>query len=246
MNATASAEKTQPVPSGAKAQQTWLPPEPPPDDFNWIQLTSGEWLKGEFKALYDDQVEFDSDNLDYYSKSEGTKTDDNHRLSSTYDIFKSKQFFWRPLLAEYYRDPFQNISYRVTLGAGGGYQLVDTTKTEWRVAAGPAFKYTKFENVEEHEADNESTPALWASTEYEHELNSRLDLILGYSTVIGNQQSGGYTHHALATLETELLSWLDFDVSFIWDRIQNPTPDSDGNTPEKDDFRFVVGLRLDY
>jgi putative salt-induced outer membrane protein YdiY len=357
MNATASAEETQPVPSGAKAQQTWLPQEPPPDDFNWIQLTSGEWLKGEFKVLYDDQVEFDSDNLGllqldwadikqvrghavhainidgrkdgvvgnlqitdgkarivsgesvsefnradivsiahgkprernywsgkfsmginvtegnnkrpdinlgldlkrrtadsrfltdylgYYSKSEGTKTDDNHRLSSTYDILKSKQFYWRPLLAEYYRDPFQNISYRVTLGAGAGYQLVDTTKTEWRVAAGPAFKYTKFENVEEDEADNESTPALWASTDYEHELNSRLDLILGYNTVIGNQQSGGYTHHALATLETELLSWLDFDVSFIWDRIQNPTPDSDGNTPEKDDYRFVVGLGLDY
>ena len=38
---------------------------PPPDDkYDWIQLTSGEWLKGELKVLYDYEVEFDSDELD--------------------------------------------------------------------------------------------------------------------------------------------------------------------------------------
>jgi hypothetical protein len=39
----------------------WTPP--PPDDFDWIQLNSGEWLKGEFKALYDEKVEFDSEEV---------------------------------------------------------------------------------------------------------------------------------------------------------------------------------------
>jgi hypothetical protein len=43
-----------------------------------------------------------------------------------------------------------------------------------------------------------------------------------------------------------LLSWLDFDTSFIWDHIQNPTANSDGSIPEKDDYRFVIGLGLDY
>jgi putative salt-induced outer membrane protein YdiY len=32
--------------------------------FDWIQLKSGEWLKGELKSLQDDKVEFDSDELD--------------------------------------------------------------------------------------------------------------------------------------------------------------------------------------
>ena len=37
---------------------------PQPDDkFDWVQLTSGEWLKGELKFLYDYQVEFDSEKL---------------------------------------------------------------------------------------------------------------------------------------------------------------------------------------
>ena len=30
--------------------QPWESPPPPPDDFDWIQLKSGEWLKGELKG----------------------------------------------------------------------------------------------------------------------------------------------------------------------------------------------------
>ena len=45
-------------------QPPFQPPTPPQDKFDWIQLTSGEWLKGELIALYDDVLEFDSDKLD--------------------------------------------------------------------------------------------------------------------------------------------------------------------------------------
>ena len=41
--------------------------EPPEDDYDWIQLTSGEWLKGELFGLFNDVVEFDSDILDKLS-----------------------------------------------------------------------------------------------------------------------------------------------------------------------------------
>ena len=37
---------------------------PPADGFDWVQLTSGEWLKGEIIALYDDELRFDSEILD--------------------------------------------------------------------------------------------------------------------------------------------------------------------------------------
>ena len=43
----------------------WDAFEPPADSkFDWLQLTSGEWLKGDFKVLYDYKLEFDSDELD--------------------------------------------------------------------------------------------------------------------------------------------------------------------------------------
>jgi len=38
----------------------WKAALPPTDRFDWLQTTSGEWLKGELKALYSGSLEFDS------------------------------------------------------------------------------------------------------------------------------------------------------------------------------------------
>ena len=43
--------------------QPWKPEAPVVKKFDWIQLNSGEWLKGELKRLYDKKLEFDSDEL---------------------------------------------------------------------------------------------------------------------------------------------------------------------------------------
>ena len=50
-----------PTPDG---DGSWRPPDPPDDKYDWVQLTSGEWLKGEILRMRDDDLEFDSDKLD--------------------------------------------------------------------------------------------------------------------------------------------------------------------------------------
>ncbi len=54
-----------PVVASAQETEAWTPPGPAemPDTFDWIQLPSGEWLGGEIRVLYEDSVEFDSDEL---------------------------------------------------------------------------------------------------------------------------------------------------------------------------------------
>jgi len=42
----------------------WVPPEPDPAEYDWIQLDTLEWLKGKIKRIQDDTVTFDSDKLD--------------------------------------------------------------------------------------------------------------------------------------------------------------------------------------
>jgi putative salt-induced outer membrane protein YdiY len=37
---------------------------PPPGKYSWIQLDTGEWLKGDLVAIYDDKLAFDSDHFD--------------------------------------------------------------------------------------------------------------------------------------------------------------------------------------
>jgi hypothetical protein len=47
------------------AKEDWIDLFPPEDkEFDWIQLKSGEWLRGDFKVLYDYTVEFESEELD--------------------------------------------------------------------------------------------------------------------------------------------------------------------------------------
>ena len=42
----------------------WEPPEPAPEAWDWIKMSSGEWLKGEVHDLNDDKLAFESDELD--------------------------------------------------------------------------------------------------------------------------------------------------------------------------------------
>ena len=43
----------------ADGEESWQPPPPMPDEFDWVQMTSGEWLKGEIIAMYEDTFEFE-------------------------------------------------------------------------------------------------------------------------------------------------------------------------------------------
>lgn len=53
------------------------------------------------------------------------------------------------------------------------------------------------------------------------------------------------THHSEATLSFDVWGPLDFDVTTVFDRVEDPKPDSFGDLPEKNDFRLVVGLSVD-
>ena len=61
----------------------WVPTSAFPEKFDWIQLTSSEWLKVDFKVLYDDKLEFDSDELGLLELDwEDVKQVRGHKLNS--------------------------------------------------------------------------------------------------------------------------------------------------------------------
>ena len=335
---------------------TWEKSKPMVTDFDWVQLVSGEWLKGEIKGLYKDSLEFDSDKLDlltldwedvkyvethipgaayieYYgrvygyfvidqnkikvingdnvqefdrsrlvnfitggeqekdywsakltlglnirsgntdqvdynakanvrrqtsfsrfildyigniSQTSDIETSNNHRLSGTHDIYKTRRFFWRPIFGEYFRDPFQNIDSKITVGLGLGYTLVDTKRVEWDVAGGPGYMETRFVTVEAGENIKETTAVVVVGTHYEVEATSKIDFIYDYNITWGNTESGGYTHHMVATFENEITGSFDLDISVVWDHISNPTAGDDGVIPFEDDYRLTLGISYEY
>ncbi|UJF20387.1 DUF481 domain-containing protein [Shewanella sp. OMA3-2] len=188
---------------------------------------------------------FRTDYLGNYSKSAGENTTNNHRATSYFDWFLSNQFFLRPVFIEYYTDPFMNISSRITVGSGVGYSIIDTAKTEWNISGGPAYTITHFEQVELGEDDNESSAALVVDSTFTTELSDSIDFNADYRMQLGNQSSGGYTHHTVAGIVVELTDIFDLDLSLVWDRTNSPKAETDGQTPEKDDFQLIIGFGVD-
>lgn len=338
-------------------KEEWQPEPPPPmpEKWDWIKLVSDEWLKGELIVMYDDRLEFDSDEMDMqtidfedikeirtgqivqvrflhdvdavgklyvsgdkvrvlgekdqtfhrsevvsitsgapkefnywnfkvtlganirsgnteqvelnsyinimrrtvknrivaeyrsaYNVTDDVVAADNERGSATWDKFINRKFFVKPVFLEYFADPFQNIDSRWTVGVGAGYEIMDTKKTEWRVSGGPAYQRTRFDDVLPGTPEEESTPALVASTIFDKELTGWIDFIQEYRFQFTNMESGSYNHHWVTTFETDITSLLDFDISLVWDRIRDPRQNSDGTFPEQDDFRLILGLTFDW
>lgn len=187
-------------------------------------------------------------NIDYignYSETDGESQINNHRINSNFDWFISKQFYLRPVFGEVYIDPFLNTDYRITIGSGLGYSIIDNNKTEWSVSGGPAYTYTRFDTVEVTEAKGDTSAALVIENIYSTEISDDIDFNALYRLQYGNEESGGYTHHAIATLEIELTDMFDLDLSIVWDRTTTPQPDSEGFTPQKDDYQFIIGFGID-
>ena len=100
--------------------------------------------------------------------------------------------------------------------------------------------------MQEGENIEETTPALVITTDYDIEINKKLDFIYSYDITWVDRASGGYTHHMVTTFESEITGSFDLDVSFIWDHISKPTAADDGTIPLPDDYRLTVGISYDY
>ena len=181
------------------------------------------------------------------SKTDGgtgelVETINNNRIIAAWNVYAKRNFFYTPIFGEYYRDPFQNIDGRYTVGVGFGYTIIDDGKVEWTVGAGPAYLRINYLSVQPGQDDSISSGALALSSEYTNEINSQLDLAINYSATGAHSDTGGYTHNFRISLATELTESLDFDLAFTWDHISEPRTDADGNTPQPDDFRLMFGL----
>ena len=101
-------------------------------------------------------------------------------------------------------------------------------------------------SVEVGQEKNTRSPTSTIGTDFETELTSWMDYLLAFQATFVDEASGKYQHHLLTTLSTDLIGDIDLDVSLVWDRTQNPPPNAAGETPEKDDYRLLVGIGFDF
>ena len=332
---------------------------PPAKAFDWMELQSGEWLKGEFKEIYSGDVVFDSDEMDvvtfslddvkqiitkgtstislegqdepvegkmgfvngqfkitkadgsiinvqssqiasiaggedkesnYWSASaslglevmsgnsaqktvtakanvqrrssdtrfiadylgvftqidNNTTTANNNRAGASFDIYQTAHFYWRVAALEFLRDPFQNIARKYTYAAGLGYDIIYTPRTNWSITVGPGYQTTTFYAVDANTSDTADTALFFLDSRFDVEVTNDIDFIFNYNVYLLNEASGSYIHHAVTTLETEMISDLVFDISVIWDRTEDPIPFANGTAPQQDDYKTILSLGYSY
>jgi hypothetical protein len=186
------------------------------------------------------------DYMGTFNETEDVQVANNHRVNLVFDRFSGSQLFWRPFIGQYFRDPFQNIEHQGTLETGLGYEIVDTSRTEWEIFAGAGFNYVERVSVEAGQPSNSTSPALSIGTSFDTELSSWMDYLFTFTATFVDEESGSYQHHFMTTLSSDLAGSFDIDISFVWDRTESPPPLADGSFPEQDDLRLLVGLSYEF
>jgi putative salt-induced outer membrane protein YdiY len=335
---------------------SWVPPE---DGYDWVQLKSGEWLKGTVKAMQERDLEFDSEEMDYQtfewrdirqlrsgrmlqiklingenifgrinvtpsemtvrglaadspgrtvprdqiqsftragsherdywtgdislglsmlggntdqtdyngqghlqrrtpatrltidyignlSETGETETARNTRVNGSFDVWMTQHFYLVVPSFEVYADPYQNIARRMIGGVGFGYDIIDRPTLEWNISTGPGYLETKFVSTQVGESQTTSAFALGLSSRFEWDVTKDVELTLEYRGQFTSKEAGETTHHTVSGLSIDLTKRLSVDLSFTWDRITQPKPDASGVTPERDDYRLVFGLGLEF
>ena len=186
------------------------------------------------------------DYLGRNSDKDNVQISNDHRVNEKFDIYVTRHFFWTPVLSEFYQNTFKNIQAQYKAGAGMGYVLIDDSKTDWEVSAAPAYIYIEYVSVDKKDDERVQSPAIELSTSLDIKLNKITELEYSYILNWSSDETGSYSHHMVLTLENKLTSWLDFDVSCIWDYTLNPREKENGVMPKKDDLQLLVGLGIEF
>ncbi|MEN4053082.1 MULTISPECIES: DUF481 domain-containing protein [Sulfurimonas] len=187
--------------------------------------------------------------LDYLGRisfKDNEEIANDHRVNEKYDRYITRYFFWTPVFSEFYTDKYKNIREQITVGMGLGYTVVDTKDIFWNFSGGPAVVYTRFYTVEDGKKSENYSPALEISTKYEQQLTSITDFTYNYKLTLSNKESGIYKHHMILKFENKLLSWLDIDITGIWDYVHAPQSDVSGVIPKKNDYQLLIGLGIEF
>jgi hypothetical protein len=177
---------------------------------------------------------------------EGQETVNNQIASFYHDIFLSPRVYLTAPSVQYYADKFQNIDYRITPGAGLGYELIDRGDMEWTIGGGAGYQYTRFQEVEFGKESSAGGLAILGATDFTWEITEKIDIEMKYNTTIGLDENLGTNQHVMATLSFGVWKDFDFDVSLTWDRVGDTQRTSDGGEPNPDDVGIYVGIGVEF
>jgi putative salt-induced outer membrane protein YdiY len=200
--------------------------------------------RGPGRRSYGTRTQFEL--IGTYGSFEGEETTNNQLGLLRHDIYLTRRLYLTAPYFEYYRDDFHNIAYRLTPGAGLGYDIIDRGDVEWRVGAGGGYQYIRYDEVLPGEDSSIDGTVFLGSSDFSWELTEKLDFELGYSMTYGLDSDLATNQHALAMLSFDVWKDFEIDISLEWDRVGSPQRKADGDKPNENDIRLFFGIGLEF
>jgi len=177
---------------------------------------------------------------------EGVETTNNQSLSFSFSALINAGFFFTPVSLDYMRDTFQNIDHRYVAGSAVGYYFRRSDNLDWFAVLGAAYVGTDYESVQAGGTGTKESASILVATDVSWDITSDIEFAFNYTGNVGVPDPKTSFHSTTATLSVDLFhDDISLDVTFNWERVEEPEPDEDGNVPERDDLRLSVGLGLE-
>lgn len=186
-------------------------------------------------------------NLEYngaYGLASGVEITHKHRGNGELNWYFSRRFYLTPVLGEAIYDRFQNIRLRSLVGTGAGMHVVDRGPLD--VDLESTIGYIHGEQISAPpgvDPDYDEVMVrpraymLWSIVK-----GVKLELDWNSTLVVTDMRRT--FHRGSARFTVAVNKTIDFDVSAIFDRLEEPATTEDGTVPQENDLAVILGLGI--
>lgn len=181
-----------------------------------------------------------------YSRNFDQLTVSDQLAWTSFDYFINHVFFIRTVRAYYYYAPFRNLALDLTVGPGLGVQFFRRPNLSWDGVVGPAYEYIAFESVPVGQSDTVSSPAAVITSAFMAMPLPHVKTSVQFELEIMNKRAGLVNLDLVGKVGYGITKELGVEVSVLWDRIEVPTSERDGDVPRKDDLTVTTSVTVDW
>ena len=161
-----------------------------------------------------------------------TTTEDWWRVKAQYDYFISKKFF-AFVNGRYEKDAIALLDRRVVLGGGGGYQWIESEKTNFATTAGLASLYEKFSN----QLNSTSELSLQLGYNFDTQLSKNVKFLHDVAYFPALDQFSDYYLTATAEVRASLVGTMFANFKTIFNFDKTPAVGQSDT-----DIKYIVGV----
>ena len=159
------------------------------------------------------------------------------RATAQYDYFFSKKFFGF-VSGRYEKDGIALLDRRVVVGAGAGYQWIESDRTNFATSVGVASVYEKFENAD----DGDDQVSLQAGYTFDHQINKSVKFVHDLTYFPSFEDFGGdYYLTTTGELRASLTKSMYANFKVICNYDETPA-----NGRENTDVKYIFGLGMSF